>query len=118
MAKRKKHAKRSKASNSCCPVIQTKCGRGGRGGGLGDAGIPGFQRDGLQMLAAKSSAAKTARIKAHKIMCTIRVGSHVTRVNALHFASRLKKIVAAQKRKRCVVSINGRLVEGRRAGKF
>ncbi len=118
MAKRKKHAKRSKASNSCCPVIRVKCGRGGRKGSLGDASTPGFLRTPEQMLAERFSSAKTARIKAHKIMCTIRVGSHSTRVNALHVQARLKKIVAAQRRKRCIVSVNGRLVEGRRAGKF
>lgn len=118
MAKRGKRrgARRAGRGNSCCPIIMVKCGRARRSGSLGEA-TPGFLRTAEQMLSEKKAASKLSSIKSKRIMCTIRVGGVKRRVNAVYVPTVLRKLVRGQIKKRCIPSVNGRLVMGRRAGK-
>ena len=106
MAKRRR--KSGGEANSCCPVIRVKCPRVGRKlNGLGD--LPAFLRPAEQILAdrrasadAAARAGRRASVLKKRVMCTVKVGGKARRVNVYKVRPLVAKIVAAQKRKRCI----------------
>lgn len=115
--------KKAKSGNSCCPVIRVKCDRPSKAqakklptasgwkswkpGKLGN--VPAFLRSAEQVLSDKRVAQAAARVKSHKLMCTVKVGKASRRINVSKLKSVLSKVTAAQRKKRCIPSINGKL---------
>ncbi len=112
MAKRgrKKSSKRrvNSSANRCCPIITVRCPRvGKRLNGLGD--LPAFMRSAEQIFSDRRGAAESAATAARRagvlkkrVMCTVRAGGTSRRVNVFGVKPLVAKLVAAQKKRRCV----------------